>query len=332
MGKPKAPAPPDPKETSAASTSTNVGTAIANSQMNNVDQVTPDGTIKYSTTGTYKWTDPYTGRTYDIPKTTATTELSAQQQAIKDQTDAASLNLGGIANDQSAFLKDYLGKPVDLSNDAVEGRLMELGSKRLQPLLDQRRASNETDLINRGIRPGSDNYASAQNTLNQGENDAFNQLLLTGRQQSVQEALTERNQPINEISALLSGSQVSMPQAAGYNTSTIPTTDVAGLINANYDQKLQQWQQKNAQSQNILGGLFGLGSAIISDRRMKTDIKEVGKTSDGQKIYSYRYKTGGPVHIGLMAQEVEKAKPDAVVTLPTGIKAVDYDKALEGAV
>lgn len=331
IGKPKAPTPPDPKETSAASTSTNVSTAIANANLGNVNQVTPDGKLTYSQSGTHKQYDPYTGKTYDIPTYTATQELSEAGQAIKNEQDAASLNLSTLAKNQSGRLDDLLSKPVDLSNDAVEARLMELGSKRLQPLLDQRRAANETDLINRGIRPGSDNYASAQNTQNQGENDAYNQLLLTGRAQSVQEALAARNQPINEITALMSGSQVSQPNFVNANMPTIPTTDTAGLINANYDQKMNVYNQKMAQSQNLLGGLFGLGSAFIkSDRRAKTDIKQVGKTSDGQKIYSYRYKEGGPIHIGLMAQEVEKKHPEAVAEFG-GVKHVNYEKALEGA-
>lgn len=330
MGKPSAPKPPDPKETSAASTGTNVGTAIANSVLNNANQVGPDGSITYSQSGTYDWKDPYTGKTYQIPRSTATTTLSPEQQAIKTQTDAAQLNLGGIANEQSAFLKDYLNKPVDLSNDATEGRLMELGMKRLQPQLDARRASTETDLINRGIRPGSDNYKQAQEISDQGENDAFNQLLLTGRGQSVQEALTQRNQPLNEISALMSGSQVSMPQSANFNQSNIATTDTAGIINNNYQQQMAAYQQKMAQQQQLMGGLFGMGASIISDRRMKTEINEVGKTKDGQKIYSYRYKTGGPIHIGLMADEVEQKNPDAVMTLPSGVQAVNYEKALEG--
>lgn len=328
MGKPKAPTPPDPKETSAASTSTNVGTAIANANLGNVNQVTPDGSLKYDQTGTYKWTDPYTGKSYDIPRYTATQTLSESGQAIKNEGDAASLNLATLAKNQSGRLDDLLSKPVDLSNEATEARLMELGMKRLQPELDKRRQSYETDLINRGIRPGSGNYDSAQNNMMQGENDAFNQLLLNGRGQSVQEALAARNQPINEITALMSGSQVSQPNFVNTNMPTIPTTDTAGLINANYDQKMNAYQQKMAQSQNLFGGLFGLGASLISDRRMKTDIEEIGKTKDGQKIYSYRYKTGGPTHIGLMAQEVEKAKPDAVMTLPSGIKAVDYEKAL----
>ena len=40
-----APAPTPPKETSAAQTGTNVSTAIANSMMGNVNQVTPQGNL-----------------------------------------------------------------------------------------------------------------------------------------------------------------------------------------------------------------------------------------------------------------------------------------------
>ena len=74
MGKPSAPPPPDPKETASASTSTNVGTAISNAFLGNVNQVTPDGGLNYDQTGTYQWNDPYTGKSYDIPRFTAATE------------------------------------------------------------------------------------------------------------------------------------------------------------------------------------------------------------------------------------------------------------------
>lgn len=111
----KAPAPPDPKETASASTSTNVGTAISNAMMGNVSQITPDGSLTYDQTGSYKWSDPYTGRSYDIPTFTATQTLSPEQQAIKQQTDAARGNLAGLANDQSAFLAEYMGQGLDTS-------------------------------------------------------------------------------------------------------------------------------------------------------------------------------------------------------------------------
>ncbi len=68
MGKSKAPKAPDPKETAAAQTGTNIGTAIANQTLGNVNQVTPDGALTYSQTGMTKWTDPTSGKIYDLPQ------------------------------------------------------------------------------------------------------------------------------------------------------------------------------------------------------------------------------------------------------------------------
>lgn len=325
------PSPPDPKQTSAAQTGSSVSTAIANAMMGNVNQNTPDGSLNYSQSGSYKFTDPYTNQSYNVPTFTATQTLSPTAQATKDQTQAAQLNLGKIANNQSAFLNDYLGKPVDL-NTATEDKVDQLGRARLDPQFAQQQQQTQTDLINRGIREGSPAYTAAMNNFNYGKNDAYNQLYLNGRSQGAQEALAQRNQPINEISALMSGSQVSQPNFVNANMPTIPTTDNAGIINQNYSQQMQGWQAQNAGMNSILGGLFGLGSAGImaSDRRVKDDIREVGATKDGQPIYTYRYKGSPMLQMGLMAQDVEKRDPEAVHEIG-GVKMVDYPKALENA-
>jgi hypothetical protein len=82
----------------------------------------------------------------------------------------------------------------------------------------------------------------------------------------------------------------------------------------------------SSQSPGLMGLLgFGLQAAplMFSDRRLKTDIKKVGKTDDGLSIFTYRYKAGGPTQMGVMAQEVEKVRPEAVREV-AGFKAVDY--------
>lgn len=264
MGKPKAPTPPDPKETSAAATGTNIGTAIANNAMGMVNQITPDGSLTYNQTGTYNYTDPYTGKSYALPTYTATTQLSASQQAIKDQNNQTQLGLAQIGNQQTGFLKDYLAKPFDGSTAAVEGRLAELGRARIDPLMAERRAATETQLANQGVVPGSEAYNRAMGLVGQQENDAYNQLFLTGRGQAFGELQAMRNQPINEITALLSGSQVTNPQVSMMQPQGAATTDVAGLINANYNQRYQNYQNQMAGRQNLLGGLFGLGAAGIT--------------------------------------------------------------------
>lgn len=330
FSKSKAPKPPDPAKTAAAQTQTNLATAIAENQMNQVNQVGPDGSLTYTQSGTYTYRDPLTGKSYQLPKTTATTTLSEAQQKIKNEGDAAEFNLAKLANSQSSFLNDYMAKPFDGSNDATEARIMELGGKRLTPELDRSRASLETRLANQGIKIGSAAYDRAMEGQGQKENDAWNQLLLQGHGQAFAEGQAIRNQPINEITALLSGSQVSQPNFVNTPQSSVANTDYAGLVNANYQQKLAAQQSEQAAKDAMLGGLFKLGSSAImySDRRLKTDIKKVGKTDDDQNIYSYRYKGGKTLHLGLMAQEVQKKKPEAVLTDPSGFKMVDYDIAL----
>lgn len=505
MGK-SAPKAPDPNKTAAAQTATNIGTAVSNAWLGNVNQVTPDGTLKYDQTGTYKYTDPLTGKSTDIPTFTATQTLSPAQQAIKTQSDAAQLNLAKLGNQQSDRLGNLLSTPFSLSgapaaadpsklttpnyqsygagpqlqksvgdtgqitqNIANAGNIQTaIGNagkitksygtdyasnvqdvqnalmSRLQPQIDQDRAALEQRLAGQGIQIGSKAYDTAMNQFNQGVNDQRTQALLAASQeqsrlaglaqnqaafqnsaqqqqynqlansgqfanaaqaqqysqnannasfansaqkQAYQQALSNaglnnnalqqmyanstqatqnnnslagqkfsdqqtqmnaqnqarsnylneqyalRNQPINEISALLSGSQVTNPQFVNTSMPSIATTDTAGIINQNYQNQLGAWQQQNALTGNVLGGLFGLGAAGImaSDKRVKEDIKPVGKLM-GQNLYEYSYKgkfDDGQRHIGVMAQEVEKKRPDAVVEGGDGIKRVDYGRLFE---
>ncbi|MEK1931548.1 MAG: tail fiber domain-containing protein, partial [Pararhizobium sp.] len=186
IGKPKAPQAPDPAKTAAAQTGTNVTTALANAQLGNVNQYGPDGSVTYSQNGGTTFTDPTSGAQYFVPQYTQTTSLSPQQQAIKNQSDAASLNLGTLANQQSGFLKDYLAKPVSLDTAATEARTMDLANQRLAPLIAKRDEDLRTRLANQGIKAGSAAYGNELSTFNQGTNDAYNQLILNGHQQAVQ--------------------------------------------------------------------------------------------------------------------------------------------------
>jgi hypothetical protein len=264
MCAPKAPAPPNPVDTAAAATGTNIGTAIANNSMGMVNQVTPDGSLNYSQTGTYTYKDPYTGKSYELPNYTATTTLSDMGQKIKGQADQTKLNMAETGAQQSAFLRDYLGEPWNPDTSAIEGRLMELGSQRLNPRFQQEEDQLRTRLANQGITEGSEAYNREMGRFGQSKNDAFNSLMLQGRGQAFNELQTTRNQPINEISALLSGSQVNNPNVQMAQPQGAATTDVAGLINQNYNQRLGAWQQNSQNRQSLLGGLFGLGAGALT--------------------------------------------------------------------
>ena len=103
MGK-SAPKPTDPRETSAATTGTNLSTAIGNAWMTNMNEYGPDGSREFNNTGMETVTDPYTGQTYQVPRFSVTTTLSPEQQAIKTQQDGASLNLATLGNDLSGTI------------------------------------------------------------------------------------------------------------------------------------------------------------------------------------------------------------------------------------
>lgn len=327
--KPDTPTPPDPMVTSAAQTGTNVFTAMANQKLSQVNQVGPDGSVTYSQNGTTNFTDPYTNQSYDLPNSTQTTSLSPSGQIIHDAGNQTGINLANLAKSQSSSLAQLLSKPFDGSNDATETRLMELGRKRLDPVLAQQDEALRSRLANQGIKAGSTAYNNEMAIQGRNVNDANNQLLLQGHNQAYQEGYANYTNPINIINSLQSGSQVQMPQFSGVQTPQIATTDNAGLINSNYAHQVANANSQYGAGQSVLGGLFGLGaSAIASDRRLKKDILKIGTTAKGYAKYVYRYlfeAPDAPLRKGYMADEVAKYVPNAVHNMH-GYLALAYNQ------
>ena len=120
-------------------------------------------------------------------------------------------------------------------------------------------AGQQQDFAQQAMQGTFANAARAQNF--QQAQSAFN-ASNAARQQYLNETFALRNQPINEISALLSGSQVASPNFLNTQGPTIPTTDVAGLINRNFDQQMAVSNQQAATANNIIGGLFGFAGGL----------------------------------------------------------------------
>ena len=84
---------------------------------------------------------------------------------------------------------------------------------------------------------------------------------------------------------------------------------------------------------NLLGGVLGtvnrtangLTKKLLSDIRLKRDIVPVGRLANGLGLYRYRYLWSDTAYVGVMAQEVELVRPDAVVRGTDGYLRVDYD-------
>lgn len=330
---PAAPVAPDPTVTAAAQTASNQNTATTQQLLNMTDQVTPNGTLKYDQTGSSSFTGA-DGKTYNVPKFTATTVLSPEQQQLLDLTNKTKANLGQIGVDQSDKIGSLLGTNLDL-NTATEGKIDALGAARLDPQFAKNEDALRTKLSNQGIQPGSAAWNAEMTQFQQGKNDAYNQLYLTGRGQGAQEAVTERNQPINEITALMSGSQVSNPTFGSTPQTSVAGTDVAGITSNNFNALNNQYATQVGNQNAAMGGMFGLAGTLgaagmkygpglmaMSDRRLKTNVIRVGTTKFN--LPTYEYTIMGRRERGVMADEVEKILPGAVGLHWTGYKMVNY--------
>jgi hypothetical protein len=82
-------------------------------------------------------------------------------------------------------------------------------------------------------------------------------------------------------------------------------------------------------------GMFGqIGGSIFSDKRMKADIKPLGKAGSvlGLTAYEFSYKGDDKKHKGFMAQDVAKVLPEAVAEVDyKGKKRLAIKPAVIGA-
>ena len=258
MGKSSPPAPPDPAATAAAQGAANKETAVAQSRLNMVDQSNPAGSITYS--------EIPDSMVDGVPRYRAETVYSPDQLAIFNQNSSNSLSLGELAGTGIDNAQGVLGTEVDLSDGTTTKNLVNAYQSVYGDQITKRRDDLESSLVNRGIRPGSDAYDKTVRGFEQSRNDQENQLFLSGRAQEMAKTLAERNQPINEITALTSGSQVSNPLASLAPTPStgIAPTDVIGPTYQSYQGQVNSVNARNQQRSQIVGGLFGLGSSAIS--------------------------------------------------------------------
>ena len=79
------------------------------------------------------------------------------------------------------------------------------------------------------------------------------------------------------------------------------------------------------QRMNALGSLAGMGPSL-SDKTLQENIIKVGKSPSGFNIYEWNYLWSPERFRGVIAQEVQKIKPQAVLSNIFGHLLVDYSK------
>jgi YD repeat-containing protein len=164
---------------------------------------------------------------------------------------------------------------------------------------------------------------------------AVSQFVSTVRNQAMQEFIAERSQTTNEISVLMRGGQVSLPQFQPYQAKPMSDTPVSDNVWRAHAADVEKWKQQgqmfggmmallgNVMSAPMTGGGSLLGN-MMSDRRVKTDIVRVADDVRGFGWYLWRYMWDRPGvrRFGVMAQDVTHM-PGAV-TAVGGLLTVDY--------
>jgi len=340
---PQAPAAPDYVGAAQATATGNLDAARAAAAANRVNQVTPYGNLDYTQNGTDQ---------YGNPTWTATTSLSDVGQKLLDTQNQTSLGLGGTINSQLGQVQNTMGQGFNPNLPSVginPGQsYQDAYMQRLNPQIQQGREALNNQLANSGIPVGSEAYNRAMMTQGQKENDllaaATTQGFGTGlsaNQQAYNQALTNYNMPLNTLSSLRTGAQVQNPTFQNVpQQATTAGPDILGAAQMGYNAQMGGFNAANAAQSNFNSGLMGLGgtlgaAALISDIRTKENIVPLGWLFKGLPVYEYEYKpewkaeAGHGKFIGVMAQEVEKIMPEAVITRPDGYKMVNYG-ALNG--
>ena len=258
-------------------------------------------------------------------------------------------NMNIVRNADGTYSKNYTTTTGDaMRNSLIEQGLgtvgLGLNSYSLDPtqasqayydqatrLMDDKfnreRTSTDTNLINRGIQVGTEQYKNTMGDLINNQNktyqDLANQAVYLG-QQNLGQQISNLGGQIGNINALGAGRDVYGVAALGGNNQAYENAYNAAQYN---------YQNQANKNQQVLNAGAALGSTLLfSDKRLKENLKTVGKLNNGLKVYvgNYKKETGLDTtpQLFLVAQEVKKKHPEAVAK-KYGALAVNYKEAVK---
>jgi hypothetical protein len=260
MGSSKKSDTPDAPDYTGAAQQTaagNLEAARAAASANRVNQYTPYGNLIYS---------QVPGGSPD--QWQSRIDLSPTGQALLDQSNQTSLGMGNLQNQAVGRVGQSMSQPFDYSSvNDVRDDSYKAYTSRLDPQWNQRQAGLENQLSNQGIQRGSEAYSNAMRDFDTGRNDAYQQAIqgsIATMPQTYQMAQALRSQPLNELNALRTGSQVQNPQfQTPPQQATTSGPNYLGAAQAGYQGNLDAYNASTGSSNSMMGGLFGLGSGIF---------------------------------------------------------------------
>lgn len=262
-----APPPPDYRGAAQETSQGNLEAARVATAANRVNQVTPYGNLNYAVTGS----DPYGNPTW-----TATTTLSPDQQKLLDLQNQTSIGMGNLQNQGLGYVEKMIQEPFSTANLPQIGinageNYSDAIMRRLQPQLAMEEKSFNQQMANQGIPVGSEAYANARRMFDMKQNDRLVaaqtggiDVGLRANQQGFGQAGYIRNEPINTLNAIRSGSQVTNPTFQSVpQQATTQGADILGATQAGYNAQLGASNAQNAASAANTGGLYQLGGTAL---------------------------------------------------------------------
>jgi hypothetical protein len=216
-----------------------------------------------------------------------TQTLSPEQQALYNQQVGNQQGLGSLANQGIGAAQGIIGSKLDYSGaPAAPGDYNTLRSQVYDAMMARpnedianTRDNTNSSLIAAGIRPGSKAYDDKMALINRQEVDAQQQAIINAgnqtqqaygmdmqsRQQGLSELLAQRQVPLNEITALMSGSQTSNPfQMPGYaQNANVQAAPVYNAANAAGQYGTDVYNAQQASNSANTAGLVGLGGTAL---------------------------------------------------------------------
>lgn len=260
-----------------------------------------------------QYENPYNNDVINATLGEINNQNSQQQSALQGNAVAS----GAWGGDRAGVAQAALAGQQDLAkNQTIAGLNSQNYQQAEQEFNNQQQTqlgalTNQAGLALQGA--GLQGYLG--NSALQGQLGVANSELTAGQQQ--------QNQAQNALN--IPYQQFLQQQAYPFQTTQFLANTLLGTAGTQGGTSTTSQPTQDNTASQILG--LGLGVAgLFSDKRVKDNIKRVGKTDDGLPIYTFKYKGDDTTHMGLMAQDVEKKKPNAVGEIG-GIKTVNYDKA-----
>lgn len=280
MGKKSAPAAPDYTKAAEQTSASNQQAQTRADWANRPTTNTPWGSQSWQASA---GTDPATGQ--PVTNWTQNITLDPRQQRALDDQMAITEGKSGIAQGMLGRLGEAYQKPFDWSGlpaaptgDAAERQRIEGALfDRMKPVHQQQQSSLENQLRGQGLSRGSEAWnREMQRMGDQQSRERFDALMVGGqeqgrqfdmgsraRQQGISEQTMQRQTPLNELNALLTGQQVGMPEMPRFNASqSAGGTNYSAAAGQQYNAALDSYNARQGAMQGLfsgLGGLAGLG-------------------------------------------------------------------------